>query len=607
MSKLAGFWQPCGSHGGLLDAMGRCCSMADCATQQYQDAQFGVVCVDPVAAAGPERIARSPDGRLVLGISGHLLGNDKRLRTHPAQHCLDLYQEHGEDMASRLNGTFTLVVHDSTEGALRLITDRLNSRPLYYCRLGQTVLFANALPPILVHPDVPRALRMDSIDQFLAIAYLLGGDTHYRQIEQLPSSAIVRIIDGDRQEREYWQPRFDADHTEPLERTAGRIADAIGSAVRDAAARSGSSGVMLSGGLDSRVIASCLPQGAICMTLHNVNGIEAALARRVADALGHEHVLVRLEDDFPLGILERGALLADGMHGFEQAQPLFLEDTIRERGLACVFNGFGMDSYFSGIWMPRANWRHAPANEGSVDLVAYLARGVGAVPSEQLGQLIGAERAADAIEHARADLRESVERVRGVTDNIHDALALSRLRNRSRARHYLNLKALSDITREAAPMHDVGLIEAFLSTPHQHRFYARAYRRALQMIDPRMTEIPYSGTGVRIYQNDYTQMVASYLQRKVARRLGKLWHALKGTPERMIKSAWPDMAKTMRRHPNWHRTLREFARESWLADSEFIDGQGVADLIEDHISGRRDASRLLANWLTLEVWFRRYG
>ncbi len=63
----------------------------------------------------------------------------------------------------------------------------------------------------------------------------------------------------------------------------------------------------------------------------------------------------------------------------------------------------------------------------------------------------------------------------------------------------------------------------------------------------------------------------------------------------------------MRHHPNWHRTLREYARDSWLADNGLVDGEALGGLVEDHIAGRQDTSRLLANWLTLEVWFRHYG
>ncbi|MGD9497487.1 MAG: asparagine synthase-related protein [Armatimonadota bacterium] len=606
MSRIAGYWRVAGGGAQMLERMAAPLPDEQARQQSHASAEFGAVCLDPAVAPNAERIAASEDGEVVVGMSGHLYGEGRRLRAEPARHCLELYLRRGASFARHLNGTFTVAISDGREELLRLVTDRFNSRAFYFSEAAGGVLFASSVRSILACAQAQPATDGDAIHEFLIIGQLLGQATYYPTIRHLPPASVMTF--GDRSVVEsYWQPQFDADAQEPLEICAARMAEAIRSAVRDATTEGGHDGLMLSGGLDSRMIAAASPRPLTCVTLHAVEAIEAPLARRVAMTLGYEHRFVRLADDFPLGLLTAGSLVGDGMHPFDQAQPLALGEAVRELALGRLYNGWGMDMYLAGLWMPLAPWGHGPAGELRADAGEYFLEGLEAPDAAQLRRLLGADRASDALDRVRAKLTARYRECRARAGNLHDAIALAIVRNFSRFPHYLNLKALSCICAEAAPMHDVRLIDAFLRTPYRHRFYARAYRRALQVIDPRMTRIPYSGTGVPVYQNDYLQIAASYLQRKVLRRAGKLWHALKGTPERMIKSAWPDMAQTMRHHPNWHRTLRQYASDSWLVSNGLAEGQGLTGLIEDHIAGRHDASRLLANWLTLEVWFRHYG
>ena len=121
-----------------------------------------------------------------------------------------------------------------------------------------------------------------------------------------------------------------------------------------------------------------------------------------------------------------------------------------------------------------------------------------------------------------------------------------------------------------------------------------------------MTRIPYSGTGVPLYENAFTERVASYLHRKVVRRVGKVWHFMKGTSERMVRGPWPNTPVAIRHERSWPKLLRDTAAESYLVDRGIVDGQGLVKLVEGQIDGRHDAFELMANWLTLEQWFRCY-
>lgn len=605
MSRMAGYWNLADRPEGLLRDMHALADFESMREQSWQQAGFGVVCVDPVPSPECERIAHSDDGQITVAMTGHLFSDRRSVHERPAQHVLGLYEAHGEQVGEHLNGTFTVAVHDGRDDTLRLITDRFNSRAFFYCQVGSGVLFGNSVRSILAHPAAGTETDIDAIYEFLTIGQLLGQRTYYPDIHHLPPASVL-TFGNETGEKQYWTPRFDADPEEPLEDCAARLADVIRQAVREGTIEGGRDGLMLSGGLDSRMIAAASSGKPICLTMHTADGVEVALARRVAEALGCEHRFVRLDSDFPRGLLKAGSLAGDAMHPFSQAQPIALAETVGTLSLQRMYNGWGMDMYFAGLWMTSRRGGREPANELSGDSGDYFLGELASAPEPEIQRLLGAERAEHVREQVRTRLRERFDECRALDDNVQNAIALAIVRNFSRFPHYLNLKALSAITREVAPMHDVRLIDAFLRMPVGHRFGARAYRRALRLLNEEMTRIPYSGTGVPLYENAFTERVASYLHRKVVRRVGKVWHFMKGTSERMVRGPWPNTPVAIRHERSWPKLLRDTAAESYLVDRGIVDGQGLVKLVEGQIDGRHDAFELMANWLTLEQWFRCY-
>jgi asparagine synthase (glutamine-hydrolysing) len=83
---------------------------------------------------------------------------------------LAAYEAYGQRFPEHLNGDFSLALFDPRRQELILARDAIGARPLYYCRTGNTLLFASEIKAILAHPGVPRRCEED----FLA-AYLLCG------------------------------------------------------------------------------------------------------------------------------------------------------------------------------------------------------------------------------------------------------------------------------------------------------------------------------------------------------------------------------------------------------------------------------------------------
>jgi asparagine synthase (glutamine-hydrolysing) len=183
----------------------------------------------------PHVCATSPDPALVL--ASHIAWGDK--------------------FPARLQGDFALGLYNPSRGQLILVRDAIGIRPLYYCQVGDTFLFASEVKAILAHPRV--AARPN--DHMLA-HFLLGGlgcDHHdltcFAGICSVPPGHQAVVTPAGITVRQYWD--FDPSH-EVRFQSFGEYAEAFGHLFKQAVGRRLRSAspvaVSVSGGLDSSAI-----------------------------------------------------------------------------------------------------------------------------------------------------------------------------------------------------------------------------------------------------------------------------------------------------------------------------------------------------------------
>ena len=183
----------------------------------------------------PEISAASPDPGLVLAA----------------------YDAWGEKFAERLNGDFAVGLYDPRRRQLLLARDAIGIRPLYYCHVGDTFLFASEIKAILAHPRVTARPN----DHMLA-HFLLGGlgcDHHdltcFAGICSVPPGHQAVVTPAGITVRQYWD--FDPSH-EVRFQSFGEYAEAFAHLFKQAVGRRLRSAspvaVSVSGGLDSSAI-----------------------------------------------------------------------------------------------------------------------------------------------------------------------------------------------------------------------------------------------------------------------------------------------------------------------------------------------------------------
>lgn len=183
------------------------------------------------------------------------LGLAPRTRSD-AEALLCAYLAWGEGCLDKLNGVFAFAVWEEQAGRLFLARDRMGVRPLFYARRGRRLLFASELKTLLAHPDVEPVVGPEGVAEIV----LMGpgrtpGCGVFRGVHELEPAHCARCTAGGLRLRRYWSVQ-DHPHTDTFEQTAEKVRWLVLDAVERQLPTDASLCVLLSGGLDSSILAA---------------------------------------------------------------------------------------------------------------------------------------------------------------------------------------------------------------------------------------------------------------------------------------------------------------------------------------------------------------
>jgi hypothetical protein len=613
MSSLAGWLGGVAPDRDVLQRMAEVMSGPGAVVERDSVGDLALVTVQPGAGEAPERIAASGDSRVTVAFAGRLFSEDDGVRRHPARHCLEGYLRDGLDFPLALNGSFAVVVRDSRCGELHLVTDRLHTRPLYY-RAGHPFLFASEIKAILEVPGVGRAVNGDRVLELLARKRLFGPVTCYDHIIRAPDASVTTWDGRNVRSSRYWRPASDRTLCRDLSENARRLHLAVAGAVRRACAGAERPGLLLSAGLDSRVVAAASPRPLACVTMHGHVGREVRTARRVASRLGWQHRYQELPASFPLELVAQGSLIADGSDAFYHAQALHLEEWVRDEGVDVLLGGWFLETFFSETDMVQrevsvfGRRRTVPllVPIDGLDIADWVWESRAGAHLGALRQMTSGERLAEVATDAKRRIRQRVEALGEIPHNRQALATIALVGETSAHPTRTNMTTADRLAPAIVLVCDTELLDLFLEVPREHRLFHRLYSRMLTRVDRRLRCVPYGRTGIPVSNWTWGEFIAAAAYQTASWATERLAQRVRTRPAR-TKSSWPRADLAVRSQAEWQRHLRRLVEGSRLVDLGVLEGDGLRQLVEDQIAGRRNLWSLVGLWVTVEEWLAHYG
>ncbi|MDS4021037.1 MAG: asparagine synthase (glutamine-hydrolyzing) [Candidatus Competibacter sp.] len=333
------------------------------------------------AAAQP---MHSPDGRYVLVFNGEIynfpdLRQDLIAKGHrftstgDTEVLLHGLMEYGIAFTERLNGIFAFALWDRRERDLWLARDPLGVKPLYYAEPAPgALLFASEIKALLQHPQLSREPDFSALQQHLAYCHAAGDRTAFKAVKRLPPGCWLRWRAGRPLDlQRYWRAPFDREPLPDRRSALNDLRQHLQAATRRQRVADVPVGLLLSGGLDSSLLAALAAReagaGLECFTVTYPpadNRLDRAaedlpharaLARRLGLPLHEIDLRPQLTELWPRLIAHLDEPLAD-----PAAIACYLICQLaRQHGVKVLLSGQGGDELFCGY--PRYQVFHATA------------------------------------------------------------------------------------------------------------------------------------------------------------------------------------------------------------------------------------------------------
>lgn len=123
------------------------------------------------------------------------------------------WEEWGVECLKRFNGMFAFAVWDRRQKTLFVARDRLGVKPLYYAELSDgRLIFGSELKALLLHPQLPRRIDPQAVEEYFAFGYVPDPKTIYRDVRKLEPGAYLCMKRGDGHVKpvRYWDVPLDS-------------------------------------------------------------------------------------------------------------------------------------------------------------------------------------------------------------------------------------------------------------------------------------------------------------------------------------------------------------------------------------------------------------
>ncbi|MGH8319821.1 MAG: asparagine synthase (glutamine-hydrolyzing) [Steroidobacteraceae bacterium] len=520
-----------------------------------------------------------------------------------------LYEEHGLEFLSRLNGMFAIALWDSELKRLLLARDRMGIKPLYYSVRGGTLCFGSEVKCILAAGGSARAIDPLGVDQLLTFEYTASPTTLLEDVRKLPPGAWLTFGGGKLHQGHFWSlPAGDRDPGPDVAEAelTERVRHTFLGAVRRQLASDVPLGAFLSGGIDSSILVAAMKEVSPAPPLTFSIGFgdptysELRYARAVAAHCGTRHHEEILTPDFLALLPEVISQLDQPIADFSVFPTLLVARIARQR-VTVALGGDGGDELFGGYDTYRADylsarlldWQPAPVRAAA----EWLARGL------PLGR--GKRGLAN-------ELRRFLEGARLPSSWQHLRWMMF-LREEQRARLYSR-----DFRAQVAGATE-GLVRAALEGGASDRLEAQmrcdlklylpedilAKVDAMSMASSLEARVPY-------LDNEMIDLALAIPSRLKVRGGARKWILkrafARSLPPEVLTRGKEGFSMPMKHwlSHEWNALMHELLSPASLAPEGLFDARYVARLMREHEAGTHNHSHLLWALMVFQLWRDRF-
>lgn len=281
--------------------------------------------------------------------------------TSDTEVLLNAYIEWGFNCLNKIDGMFAFAIYDFKDNHIFVARDISGQKPLYYSQQDKNLIFASEIKCVSMLKTVNSKTNLDSLHSYFYRGHIQNNKTIFHDINKLPPAhyAVFNLETRDFSVTNYFSlaKKMDKSSRHSLlsdsNKSLNILDNLLNNSVKNCLVSDVPIGVLLSGGLDSSLIASYASSHlkdlkTFSMIFPNHKDYnEQFHALKVANYLNTDHIEINCEDISP-DILEDLALFFDEPFSDPSMIPTYILSKSVKKYCTVVLGGDGGDELFGG-------------------------------------------------------------------------------------------------------------------------------------------------------------------------------------------------------------------------------------------------------------------
>jgi len=172
-----------------------------------------------------------------------------------AETIIHLYEEHGVECLKYIKGMFSFALWDKNEKKLLIVRDRFGSKPLYYYEKNGIFAFSSELKGLFKLPFINKELDIQAVNLYFSLEYVPSPYSIFKNVYKLKPAHYISYKNDSIEINKYWNlDAIDTNSNISFDEAKDRLMQLLRSSIKERIASGVSSGIFLSGGIDSSTL-----------------------------------------------------------------------------------------------------------------------------------------------------------------------------------------------------------------------------------------------------------------------------------------------------------------------------------------------------------------
>ena len=545
------------------------------------------------------------DGSFCFFIGEAVVENDLKV-VITAEFLLNLIENGKISRISKLNGMFSAIIGQPKKNTYTFVSDRLGSWPLFIWHEKDHYIFSSNLYALLGCKDIIVHVDTEAVVELFSFNRTIGSTSPIRGVEYFTPATVMEVNNLGIKRNIYWSleffnPKF------KLEEAPYLFAEAL----KKTMLKDAEGGLLLSGGLDSRLILAASPKNSLSSwtTASYKENPELDIAKKVAcsSLSKHKEIIVEPQENFE--ILDDTVKANNGMFPASTIMSTFLPKVAQKENI--IVTGHGLDYTFRGYYLPAKYISLMGSNTRLPVLKNFNSKLTGesilenlrqGSPLETVEKIFGGKKAFH--EHRIVMEKKIYSYLEPwikseYPENAWDAFIL-----KSVSQHYAftSMMPIRNLAILRIPAFDINVINIYQNLLPQWRISGDISIKALKLLSLDLAKINNANTLMKATLDPKIEILALFA-RAAARKIG-LFKKPK-TPSLMHSyRSWHDASMLYRLDSNFKKLIKDIQeRLDWLCCG-VLSVDDLNKCIVEHQTFKKDHTKLIRQLITHDSWMR---